>query len=39
MNHQKTPDLHKRHWLRAAGGTLAALVLAALLAYLCGGFV
>ena len=29
MNHQKTPDLHKRHWLRAAGGTLAALVLAA----------
>ena len=29
MNHQKTPDLHKRHWLRAASGTLAALVLAA----------
>ena len=29
MNHQKTPDLHKRQWLRAASGTLAALVLAA----------
>ncbi len=29
MNPSKTPDLRKRHWLRAASGTLAALVLAA----------
>ena len=29
MNPQHTPDLHKRHWLLAAGGALAAVTLAA----------